>query len=141
MRLHHEHGPVCPLCTEKLKTAHPLLVAWFQRVKARHINAHVSWAYRGPEDQEKAFKEGKTKLHYPDSKHNNMFNGKPCSLALDLFILDEDGVARFPGLWYAKLNVENEANKEPIFWGGRFKSFGDLDHWQLIVPVAPKEAA
>lgn len=128
---HHDESPDCPLCSEKLKTAHSLMVDWFKRVKLRYPNVHVSWAYRGQADQEKAFADKRTKVHFPNSPHNHSQDGKPCALALDLFLIDEDGIARFPGMFYAKLNAENEQNKEPIFWGGRFKNFGDLDHFQI----------
>lgn len=137
MSAHHTHDKVCPLCTEKALTAHPYLAAWFGRVKKRYPNVHISWAWRGAEDQEKFFKEGKTRCHFPNSKHNKTKpDGTPCSMALDLFLWDEDGVARFPPLWYARLNAENEADREPIKWGGEFKSIGDGDHFELRPPKA-----
>lgn len=139
---HHTHDPVCPSCTEKLQTAHPYLAEWFRKLKGRYLNAHVSWAYRGAEDQEQFFKEGKTHCHYPNSAHNKTKpDGTPCAMALDLFQLDDDGVARFAPLWYAKVNTENEANHEPIAWGGKFKSLGDGDHFELKPPSAPKPPA
>lgn len=131
MSLHHEAGDVCPLCEAKLETAHPDLVLWFRRVKKRHINVHISWAFRGQEDQNKMYLEGKTNATFGKSPHNYMEDGKKRSKALDLFLLDEDGVARFPPMFYAKLNAENEADKEPLKWGGKFKSFGDANHFEL----------
>lgn len=129
---HHEAGTKCPLCDWKLTTAHPDLAAWFWRIKERYQNAHISWAYRNAEEQKHFFDEGRTRVLWPNSKHNHTDdNGAPQSLALDLFLIDDDGLARFPGLWYAKLNAENESNRDPIDWGGRWKHFGDLDHFQL----------
>jgi len=128
---HHTADPVCPLCADKLQMAVPELVAWFNRIKAVYPNAHVSWSYRNQADQEQFFKDGKTQCHYPNSAHNKMQNGKPAALALDIFLIDEDGSARFPGLWYAKLNAENEQNREPILWGGRWKHLGDMDHFEF----------
>jgi hypothetical protein len=132
VRLRHTDDPVCPLCTEKALQAHPELAAWYGRVKSRYPNVHISWSYRGAEDQEKAVLEGKSKLHYPKSQHNKTdAQGKPQAHALDLFLIDEDGAARFPPMFYAKLNAENEANREAILWGGRWKKFGDLDHFEM----------
>ncbi len=131
MSKHHEAGPECPLCEQKLATAHPTLVAWFRRVKARYENIHISWAFRGEADQNKAFMEGRGPA-WPLSKHNNQKDSLPYSLALDLFTVDDDGVGRFPPMLYAKLAAENVANHEPIKWGGTFKKVkGDLDHFEL----------
>ena len=134
---HHTDDPVCPLCEFKLKTAHPYLGEWFRRLKIKYPNSHISWAWRGQADQEAFFTAGKTRCHFPHSKHNFMKGALPYSLALDLFQLDEDGNARFSPLWYAKVNAENEADKEPIIAGITFKSIGDGDHFQLSesVPV------
>jgi hypothetical protein len=117
MSLHHTDAPACPLCEEKLRTAHSVMADWFRRIKKQFENVHISWAYRGAEDQERFFKEGKTRCRFPKSAHNYAINGKPCSLALDLFLIDEDGSARFPPLFYAKVNEINQQNKEPIRWG------------------------
>lgn len=130
--LHHAYDGVCPLCTQKLTQAHPILVDWFNHdVKPRYPNAHVSWSWRGKEDQEKFFDAGTTKLHFPKSAHNNMKQLLPYSLALDLFQIDEDGVARFAPLFYAKLAQEIDENRRPMFWGGKWKRLGDLDHFEL----------
>ena len=131
---HHTDDPECPLCEQKLATAHKTLQSWYRRHKVRNPNSHISWAYRGKDDQEQFFKEGKTRCHFPDSPHNHLDEkSQPESLALDLFQIDEDGNARFSPKWYAKVNAENEADKEPIIWGGTFKSIGDGDHYQLKV--------
>jgi hypothetical protein len=128
---HHTHDPVCPLCEDKLFTAHDYLKGWFRSLKSRYPNVHVSWAYRGQADQEEFFKEGKTRAHYPHSAHNKTDEaGKPCSLALDLFQIDEDGVARFSPLFYAKIADESEKDGALILWGGTFKNIGDRDHFQ-----------
>lgn len=132
---HHGDGPRCELCAFKLTEAHPTLESWFNGVKSRYINAHVAWSYRGPEDQERAYNDGKSKLHYPFSPHNNMVDDKPMSLALDIFMINEDGEAVFPPLWYAKIDKENRDANEPIIWGGRFRSIADLDHFQVSVKV------
>ena len=131
--LHHKNGPNCPLCSEKLKQAHPYLQVWFsKRVAANDGAAHISWSYRDKENQEEAFSSGKSMLHYPHSPHNAVDGrGNPCAQALDLFWIDEDGRAVFPQLRYRALSAECEKAKDLIVWGGTFKSLGDLDHFQL----------
>lgn len=124
--LHHDDSENCGLCFAKLREAHPYLVSWFWRKKKQHPNMHVSWAYRNAEDQNEAFAEGKSKLKYPQSCHN-----KQPAQALDIFLIDNDGMARFPVKFYTLLNAENEAESLPLQWGGTFKSLGDYDHWQL----------
>lgn len=127
----HVEGPECSGCIEKLKSAHPFMRGWFTRAKARHINLHVSCAFRNMEDQNRAYKDGTSKLSWPNSPHNNTKDGNPCSLALDVFLINEDGEARFPPLFYAKLNEENQAAREPIRWGGTFKTLGDFNHFEM----------
>lgn len=136
--LHHVVTGPCPLCEAKLATAHPYLVSWFRRVRKKYLNAHVSWAYRSADEQNECYRKGQSELQYPASAHNKTkADGTPCSHALDLFQLDEDGVARFPPLWYAKVDEDNRADREPLLWGKAFKSLGDLCHWQLNPPAEP----
>jgi hypothetical protein len=130
----HTEGKVCPSCDEKLKTAHPDIAAWFRDVKRRHQNVHVSWAWRGADAQNKAYFEGKSNCPFPKSPHNHTEGGKPCSLALDLFLITEEGEAVFPAAFYKRLNAENEAAKIRMIWGGHFKSLGDAGHFQIPKP-------
>lgn len=131
----HKDGPVCNGCEMKLAGAHEYLGPWFRELKKRYPNAHISWGWRGHDDQERFFLEGKTKLHFPNSPHNLVRDGKPCSMALDLFLINEDGEATFPPLWYAKVNLENEAARLPILWGGKWKTLGDGDHFEYQPPT------
>lgn len=129
MSLHHSSDAECPLCEFKLSQAHGRLAEWYRQVKAKYPNVHVSWSYRGPEDQDKAFFDGKSTLRYPDSKHNKMQDQKPCAEALDLFQIDEDGVARFSPAFYAKVAEEFKGMR----WGGTFRSLEDKDHFEIEV--------
>lgn len=138
---HHNSDPTCPLCAEKIAEAHPEMRAWFLDVKSRYPNAHVSWSFRCEEDQNQLVLDKKSRLSWPHSAHNQMEDGKPCSMALDLFQIDEDGVGRWSPLWFAKLNAENENNKLPIFWGGNWKTLGDNDHFELRRDTAGPDAA
>lgn len=132
-RIRHTDDEVCLLCEQKIMTAHPFMADWFRRVKKRYRNAHVSWAWRGPADQNRMKAEGKSNAEFGKSPHNHMVDDRPCSLALDLFLLDEDGLARFPPMFYAKVNSDNERDREPIKWGGKFKSFGDANHFEMVL--------
>ena len=121
----HSDGPECPGCDLKLKDAHSYLQDWFKRLKAKYVNVHVACAYRDQLSQEQAFKSGATKLHFPLSAHN-----KVPALALDVFLIGEDGVAAWPPQWFIQVNQENIANKEPLQWGGMWHELGDNDHFQ-----------
>lgn len=132
MSLHHTDAEACSLCEHKLKEAHPYMADWFRRKKKQHTNLHISWAWRGLDEQERFFQEGRSRCRYPNSPHNKEENGVRCSRALDLFQLDEDGVARFSPKFYFMLNSENEAEGLKIFWGGKFKNFGDAGHYELL---------
>jgi hypothetical protein len=135
--LHHTEDPVCPLCEEKLRTACGYMAKWFREKKAKYRNLHVSWAYRGPEEQEKAFQQGASSVHYPHSKHNYTVDGDPFSLALDVFQITEDGEAVFSHKFCELLHKENLEAKLPIRWGGTFKlkKGSDGTHFEYTGPV------
>lgn len=138
--MEHTADPVCLGCEKRLEWAHPYLQDWFRaHIKPQYPNTHVSWSFRGQEDQNAFYRDGKTKLIWPNSAHNHMENGAPLSLALDLFQIDEDGVARWAPLFFAKLNAYNEAQGLKIFWGGRWKTLGDGDHFSYIPPMKAPE--
>ena len=48
-------------------------------------NIGVSWTWRGEEDQNRMVAENKSKVYYPNSKHNRTVNGKPASIAIDIY--------------------------------------------------------
>jgi hypothetical protein len=84
---YHTNDLICLLCAEKLATADPRIAEWFLEIKKEFPHAHVSWAYRNKEDQDRFFAEGKTRAKFPRSKHNVERDGKPYAQALDLFEL------------------------------------------------------
>lgn len=132
MRLHNpEAGEYCEYCAKLLKQAHPELQEWYKKVKNQFKYTHISCAYRNKEDQEKAFESGASKAHFPNSPHNHMVNWVPCALALDLFVIDEDGVTRWPYKFFQSIDSWNKENKEPILWGGTFKKLVDGPHFEL----------
>lgn len=138
MKPRHTSDSICPSCEQKLLTAHPVLVSWFHRIKTKYPNVHVAWAYRNAAEQEAEYIAKRTRLIYPHSRHNAVRDGKPCSQALDIFQIDEDGTARFSRPFYAKVANDSWENHDPIIWGGDWngnhvqdKNDTDSDHFEL----------
>lgn len=125
----HTNETTCVSCEQKLISVHPYLRDWFHRLKLDHLDLHISWGFRDKENQDKAFSEGKSKLKWPDSKHNKMKDGVPCSEALDLFQL-VNGQAVFDKVFYGTLATKCKKNLDDIAWGGLWKSLGDFDHFE-----------
>lgn len=92
----------------------------------KHFDFTVICGYRGKEDQDKAFAEGKSKLKYPHSKHNKL-----PSLAVDIapYPIDWKNIEAFKEL---AIRVKAEANKQgfKIVWGGDWK-FKDYPHFEI----------
>lgn len=132
MSLHHNDEDPCPLCDAKLNSAHPYIADWFRKVKSNWHNCHISWAFRNEEAQNAAFLDKLTMLRWPMSAHNNMDDNKPCSLALDLFQIDEDGVARFSPKFYTMLWNWSQKSGYKLRWGGKFKNLGDAGHFEML---------
>jgi hypothetical protein len=127
----HSAEPKCQGCKDKLVGVHLALNTWFWDMKEKHPELHVCWGWRGEEDQHADFLSGRSKLDWPKSKHNKMLNGNPCSEALDVFTIDQYGIAHFDRKFYAALAEETTAAGYKITWGGNFPTFKDLDHFQL----------
>lgn len=110
----------------RLETCHPDL----QRLMHNVIKVYditIIEGYRGEQRQNKAHREGKSQLRYPDSKHNQ----KP-SLAVDIapWPLDWNDLDAFNEMgWFVK-GVAH-AMCIPIAWGGDWKSFKDYPHFEL----------
>lgn len=129
--VHDINDPQCVGCKNKLLDVHIIMNAWFWWVKENHPEAHVCWGYRGEDDQHADFMAGRSKLDWPNSKHNNMIDDKPCSLALDIFTLDQNGSAKFDLSFYQKIEQETKDAGYKIIWGGSWKSLKDNDHFEL----------
>ncbi len=134
----HVNGVIsCPSCEDKLNSAYPDLAQWFREsVKPKYPDCHIAWSYRGRDEQETAFLDGKSKLHFPLSAHNKSDDrGNPCALALDLFQLDFNGVGRWAWAYFRTIADDAKAACVPIKWGGDYKTLGDADHieWSKII--------
>src|SRR3954463_12485284 len=123
--LKHSNQGVCPLCEEKLKTAHITLAEWFRnRVRPIFHDAHISCAFRNKEDQEKAYIEGATAAHWPNSCHNVCgIDGDPCAEALDLFQIDKTGKAKWEEKFYSEIGkfCKTPQIEWPITYKRKFK--------------------
>lgn len=90
--------------------------------------------HRGEEEQMEAYRSGHSKLKYPKSKHNTL-----PSQAVDIapFPIDWSDAARFKKLslhikevWESLSEIEKGG--WTLEWGGDFKSFPDMPHYQLV---------
>lgn len=123
----------CPSCGEKLKQAStPLAEIFINVIKPVFKDCHISWSWRDEKTQNEAFAEGKSKLSWPNSKHNNMGpNNIPLALALDLFRLNSNGMASWEWKYFNEIAQLLLTNAEPIKWGGQWTTLGDADHFEL----------
>lgn len=94
----------------------------------KELDFSIIQGYRGSEDQEKAFREGKSKAHYGQSAHNYL----PC-IAVDCIpfpFLGWEDAASFKRmadhilLCAASLDI-------PVQWGGNWKTLKDTPHFEL----------
>lgn len=83
--------------------------------------------YRGEEEQNKAFKEGKSNAMFGQSKHNTT-----PSQAVDIapYPIDWEDTERFALLAGVVLSTAQELDIE-LRWGGHFKSIKDMPHFEL----------
>jgi peptidoglycan LD-endopeptidase CwlK len=125
---------------KRLATCHPDL----QKVMNEAIKGFdfmVLCGYRGEAEQNIAFTTGKSKLRYPNSKHN-----KVPSLAVDIvpFPIDWDDINRFKEL-ARHINSVSERLGIKIRHGadwnsnGRYddEKFVDWPHWELLDEKKP----
>ena len=73
--------------TKRLRTCHPSLQKLFNEV-VKHFDCSIICGHRNEEEQDKVFYDGKSKVQFPNSKHNSTpsravdvapyINGKVC---------------------------------------------------------------
>lgn len=128
---HENHGN-CPRCDKMMEDAHPDISYWFHRAREFFPTLHTSSVWRGKDEQNALVLEKKSLLKWPNSKHNHTStDGKPCSLAMDLFSLTDKGAAEFRVGFYVQVSNWLEDQDAPIRWGGNFKTFVDPPHFEL----------
>jgi len=129
--------------TLRLNTCHRDLQVIFKHV-IDYMNCSILCGFRGEQDQEQAFKEGKSRLHFPKSKHNI----SP-SMAVDVicYPIDWDNFQRH--FWFAgyvlgvadRLYAEGKIHHRLRFGGDWDRDFDitdekglrDLVHFELMV--------
>lgn len=82
----------CPSCVKILSSCHPDLTKFFRTVKLLVPSAHIASGFRTKEEQDDCNRRRTSKLVWPESAHNQMVDGKPMSMAVDLCEFDEQGV-------------------------------------------------
>lgn len=123
------------LSEQRLATADPRLQALL-REAIKHVDFTVLCAYRNAEDQDDAFRTGRSKVRYPDSKHNTL----PSS-AVDIapYPVDWKDTARFARLAGYLERIAHEQGIR-IRWGGDFDQDGataderfiDMPHIEIV---------
>lgn len=111
---------------QKLNTTHPDLQRLFHEV-IKHRDCTVLCGYRGQEEQEQAFREGKSKAHFGQSKHNQQPSRAVDVLPYPINWEDLNGIREFAGFVQgvaASMNIQ-------ISWGGKFPGFFDGPHFEL----------
>lgn len=130
---------------DRLATCHPSIAAVMTRaLELSPFDLTIVCGWRGEEDQNKAYAEKKSKLRWPQSKHNATVNGQPMSNAVDVApyvagtIPWDDRV-----LFSVMAGVIFAAARErgvKIRWGGNWgptwapalNKFPDLPHFELM---------
>lgn len=113
---------------ERLHTCDGQLILLFETaIKTSPLDFCIICGHRGKSDQETAFLQGRSKLHYPFSKHNL----RP-SLAVDAapYPIDWDNIQGFIRLSMHIQKVAKELEML-ISWGGYWK-MKDYPHYELI---------
>ena len=120
---------------DRLMTCDPQLILLFNRV-IKDIDCTILCGHREKREQQKAYNEKKSKVQYPNSKHN-----KYPSLAVDVapYPIDWEDLKRF---YYFAGYVKGVAQTSGIKirvgadWDGDFhwkdQNFHDLPHFELV---------
>lgn len=119
----------------QLITAHPELQRLFREV-IKGYDCTVIQGYRGKEEQDEYFRTGRSKVEWPNSKHN-----KTPSLALDVapYPIDWNDINRFYHFGGYVKGVADQLDIN-VRWGGDWdgdndlndQTFMDLVHWELM---------
>ena len=119
---------------ERLSSCDEDLIALFNEV-VKYFDCSVLEGYRGKELQNKYFKEGTSKLKYPDGRHNKKPSNAVDVVPYPISWEDRERMTYFAGF------VKGVAYQMgiPIRWGGDWNcnnnlkdnNFDDLPHFEL----------
>lgn len=110
----HKNSPKCLKCQEMLYAylVDGTLRQWFEDLQAKQPEVHIAFTYRNKADQDKFFREKKTKAKFGQSPHNYL-----PAMAIDIFFL-VDGKYYLDMKWLRQ--IANDMPKE-LEWGGNWK--------------------
>lgn len=124
-----------PASLERLSNVHPELRRVMDEV-IKHVDFTVLCGHRGEEEQNMAFAQGKSKLKWPDGKHNTL-----PSRAVDIapYPVNWENVREFYLFAGFVLGVANQIGVQ-LRWGGDWdrdwdildNRFNDLPHFELL---------
>lgn len=118
---------------DRLHECHPLLQMLMLKV-IKKIDFSVICGHRDANAQNLAYTQGRSKLKWPNSKHN-----KVPSEAVDIvpYPIDWDDISRFETLgqtvmqvWESEIDAEDKGSWE-LVWGKNFKGLVDYPHFEL----------
>jgi len=119
---------------ERLETCHPKLQELLNEV-VKNYDCSVLQGNRSKEEQDEYFNTGRSKVQYPNSKHNSM-----PSLAVDVapYPIDWENTNRFYHFAGYVLGIADKLGID-LRWGGDWDSdkdfsdqtFNDLPHFEL----------
>lgn len=111
---------------KKLSTCHPFLAEICNEL-IKEVDFTVICGHRDKQAQDEVFTKGASKAKWPKSKHNEY-----PSRAVDIapYPIDWNNHVRFRELAKRFKQIAEHKNIK-ITWGGDFKNFPDLPHFQL----------
>ena len=120
---------------ERLETCDERLVDVFDEV-VKHFDCTILEGWRSEEDQNEAFRTGRSKLKYPDGNHN-----KQPSFAVDVapYPVDWENLDRFRYFAGFVMGIASQIGTR-LRWGGdwdgdtelRDQKFVDLPHFEVL---------
>ena len=124
-----------PASIERLASCHSDLRLLFSEV-AKHYDLTIICGHRNKEDQDEAFRTGKSKVQWPNGKHNSQPSLAVDAVPYPIDWNDKDRFYHFAGFVRgvaAQLGIK-------IRWGGDWdgdfnlknQNFFDLPHWELV---------
>ena len=124
-------NPICQSCAAFLQDCCFEIHDFMLWVNKYYPNVHICQGWRSEADQHAYFLAKKSELDWPNSKHNAMEDSIPRSMAVDLFVLADNGTAQFDGAFYKSLYEAAILAGQNIVWGGNWSGFPDEDHFEV----------
>jgi len=131
-----------PSSVQRLSTCHSDLRLLFSEV-AKYYDLTIICGHRGKEDQEEAFRTGKSKVQFPNSKHNSEPSEAVDAVPYPIDWYDKTRLYHFVGFVRgvaAQLGIKIRCGAD---WDGDFdfkdQNFHDIPHFELILEDENKQ--